>query len=128
MRIKKNLDLGLLLIRLALAAVFIYAGAMKFSDIPATATFFAQVGLSETMVYIVSAMELLGGLGMLFGAFVEVSGTLIVLVMLGVFYFAVFPNYKDFGTSASYQVTLLLAALGIIFTGAGKYIAFKKLK
>lgn len=114
-----NPDLGLLLIRLGLAVVFIYHGWGKFADIPGTTAFFAGLGLNVFFVYLVLAVELLGGLSMLMGWLTKWSGLLLAINMVFSIYFVKFA--MGFGGGYEFDLMLLLAALAVAMMGPGKY-------
>lgn len=115
-----NFDLGLLLIRLALAVVFIQSGISKLSNIDGTTSFFAGLGLGAFFVYLVALVETLGGLALLLGTWTKYAGILLTIDML----FAIILVKGALGfTGAGYrlELVLLLSTLAIVFSGAGKY-------
>lgn len=111
-------DLGLLLMRVALGAVFVMSGAAKFMAIAGTAKFFASLGLGIFWVYVVATVELLGGLAMLLGLGTTLAGWLLAIDMLVAIYLV---KFSAGFTGYRLELTLLLVALGLAFTGAGKY-------
>lgn len=115
----RNLDLGLFLIRLALAAVFIVHGAGKLGNMEGTVKFFASLDLASFFAYLVAAVETLGGLAMLLGIFTEAAGIGLALVMVFAIYLVKFTT--GFAGGWEFDATLLLAALGIVFAGPGRY-------
>ena len=56
--IKKNHDLGMLLLRLAVGVIFIAHGWGKFSDMASTIGFFGQLGMPSVFAYLVGALLL----------------------------------------------------------------------
>lgn len=119
-----NPDVGLLLIRLGLAAVFIIHGWAKVQNIEATAGFFSKLGLGMFWVYVVAYVEFLGGLAMLTGFLARKAGLLLAIDML----VAIYLVHWSQGFSGGYEfpLILLLAALAIFFSGPGKYSLSKK--
>lgn len=117
------MDAGLLLIRLALAAVFIGAGWMKFGNLGATAAFFAGLGLPSFFAYLVPATELLAGIALALGVFTDLAGILLAIVMVGAIALVKFKG--GFFGGYDFDLVLLLAALGIAFAGPGKYATGK---
>ncbi|RJP44854.1 DoxX family protein [Candidatus Parcubacteria bacterium] len=115
----RNADLGILLVRLALAVVFIAHGWDKFQNISAVVGFFGGLGFPAFLAYLVAAVELLGGLAMLLGVLVEWAGALIAIVML----VAIWSVKFKMGFLGGYELdfALLLAALSVFFSGAGRY-------
>jgi putative oxidoreductase len=80
---KHNKDLGLFLLRLALALVFIAHGWAKLTGLGMTESFFSSIGIpaAGAMAVIVALVELLGGLSMLTGLFTNYSGWFLFVVM-----------------------------------------------
>lgn len=116
---RTNVDVGLLLLRIAVGVTFIAHGWAKFMNIEGTVGFFAGLGLAALFVYLVAAVELLGGLAVLFGIFTDVAGIALAIVMV----FAMILVKFSMGFLGGYELDaiLFLAALGIAFAGPGKY-------
>lgn len=112
-------DLGLLLIRLGVAAIFISAGWGKFTNLGMTIDGFSQIGLTSFFAYLVATVELLGGVAMLLGVFVRYAGVLLAIVMV----FAIYLVKWDMGGFAASQIDimLLVSSLGVAMIGAGKW-------
>ena len=114
-----NPDLGLFILRLALAAVFITHGWMKVADLAGTVGFFGTLGLPALLAYLVSAVELLGGIAMLLGVFPQAGGFLLALVMVGAIWTVKWS--KGFVGGYELDLTLLASALAIALSGTGRY-------
>lgn len=112
-------DWGLLVIRLALAAGFIAHGFQKFAALDKTVGFFEGAGLPAVLAYLVSAIELLGGIAMLLGVFTEIAGILIALVMLGAIILVKFK--MGFLGGFELDLAYLAMAAAIALSGPGKY-------
>ena len=117
-----NGNLGLLLIRLGLAAIFIFSGIVKFMDIAGTAAFFQKINLSLPFVYLVATVELLGGISMLLGVWTKLFGWLLAINML---FAIILVKFATGFSGYSSDLLLLLVALGIAFLGAGRYALCK---
>lgn len=115
----RNADLGMFLIRLGLAAVFIVHGWMKLGSMDATIGFFATLGLPAMLAWAVALVEFVGGIAMLLGAYTCVAGGLLAVVMLGAI--IVVKGQMGFVGGYEFDLTLMLAALGVAFAGPGKY-------
>lgn len=116
---RTNPDLGLLLIRFALALVFIIHGLAKFQAMPDTIAFFGTFGLVPFMAYFVAAVELFGGIMLLLGMFTPWTA-----IVLGVnMFFAIFlvKLGKPFLGGYEYDLTLMLTSFGVSLLGTGKY-------
>lgn len=115
-----GISTGLLLIRLALAVIFLYFGLQKFLNLEATMDFFGKIGLAPFFVYLVAAVETLGGLAMLLGVYTALAGVALAVVMAVAI--ALVTGQLGFsGEGYAFNLILLLTALGIAFAGPGKY-------
>ena len=74
---------------------------------------------TSPIAYVVAAVETLSGLAMLLGVFTGAAGVLIAIVMACAIYFVKFS--KGFSGGWEFDLTLLLAALGVALSGSGKY-------
>ena len=120
----RNPDLGLLLVRLGLAYVFITHGLQKFTHPAATAKFFGHLGLPLPLefMYFICAVEILGGILMLLGLWADWAGLFLAADMLGVI-ITVRSGPMATGLLAGheFELMLMLMALAVIFIGAGGY-------
>ena len=123
--IRKDVDLGLLLIRLALGIVFVMHGWQKVAGIGFDGFTEALASLGVPFpalnAAIVIAVELGGGLAMLTGVLVRPIGLLIAFVMIVA---AATVHLKNgFFLPAGYEFTLvlMLASLAMSAAGAGAY-------
>lgn len=113
-----NSDIGLLLIRIAVAAVFLAFGWMKISNMSGTIGFFGQLGLGAFWAYVATAVELLGGIAVLLGVFMVPATILLAIIM--VVAVVVATGKGGFGMYYS-NVLLFLTLIGLAMTGPGKY-------
>jgi len=76
---------GVLLLRVSLGVMFLAHAALKIFGftIPGTVSYFASMGLPAIAVYAVLALEVLGGIGLILGAYVRWIAPLLALEMLG---------------------------------------------
>ncbi|OGY63236.1 MAG: hypothetical protein A3I89_01470 [Candidatus Harrisonbacteria bacterium RIFCSPLOWO2_02_FULL_41_11] len=113
-------DFGLFLLRLAVAAVFLYHGAPKLKKYKAMS---AGTGMPAPMVLGLGAAESLAALGLIFGAQVQASAFLLSAVMVGAIYYKKFkwgiPFSAPDKTGWEFDLILLAANLAILFTGGG---------
>ncbi len=114
----QNANLGLLLIRIALAAVFLVHGIMKLSNIDGTVGFFGMLGLAPAFAYAVAIVEVVGGALLLVGFQTLIAGIALAVVMVGAIFLA--KMGKGF-TGLEFELVLALASLGLGLTGPGKY-------
>ena len=117
--ILRNPSLGLLLIRIGLATIFIYHGVSKFADMGMTIGFFAKLGFPAFLAYFVSTVETLGGVVLLLGLFTDIAGIALAIDMAVVLIHV--PGRGGFLGGHELEFSLLIAALGIALEGPGKY-------
>lgn len=120
--LKPNLDLALLLVRLALGLGFLVHGVGKLQHIQMTIDFFGSKGLPPSMAYLVGLTESIGGLAMILGLFTQYAGLALSAVMVGAILLVKVGMYDEKGyTGMEIDVMYLAASLAIAFAGAGKY-------
>jgi len=112
-------DLGLLLIRLALAGVFINHGWMKIGNMAGTMTFFGGLGLPGWFAYVIAYLEFVGGILVLLGVGTHWIGKLLAADMVGAIALATFPKRGLVGSELEYS--LFAMALALVMLGPGKY-------
>lgn len=122
-----NKDIAFLLIRVALASVFIYHGFAKVTDMSGTAGMFEQMGFAPFWAYIVAWVELLGGILMLLGVRVREVGVLFAIIMIVAIVRVHLPNGFNFMDNGyEFQLVLLLASLAVVFGGSGSYALLRE--
>ncbi|MDP3661695.1 MAG: DoxX family protein [bacterium] len=111
-----TVDAGLLVLRIGVGAIFIYSGWMKVSDLAGTVGFFGTIGFSPFWAYLVSFVELIGGVAVLLGVYTRVAAGLLAIVML-------VASYKLLATPQALiaPVSLLFSTIALKLAGAGKY-------
>lgn len=113
-----NPNLGILLIRIAVASIFIFHGVQKLTHMDMTVGFFSMMGIPVLFAYLVPIIETLGGIMILLGLWTGVAGTLLSVVMV----FAILLVKRKMGWQAmEIDVLLLASVLGIVFSGPGKH-------
>lgn len=117
-------SLGLLLIRIAIGAVFLAHGWMKIQDVSQVAGMFSQMGVIAPNFFgpFISWLEVIGGLMLIFGIFTRIAAAALGIEMI----FAVFITGigRGFGP---HEMEILLAAgsLGIALVGSGRFALYK---
>jgi putative oxidoreductase len=116
----QNLDLALLVLRLALAAILLYHGLPKVMDFGGTVAGFQSMHVpAPTLTAAFAALaEVIGGLLILFGLAVDLAGLLVVIDMLGAIVTVQLP--KGFG-GWEHEFSILAMALALALAGPGKY-------
>lgn len=116
----KNTDLGLFLVRLGIALVFIIHGWAKLTDMTGTVNFFTNMlHVGAFWAYVVAWVEFLGGLSMLLGIFTYWAGVILAINM--VFAIVLAKLGKGFVGGYEFDLLLLLASLAIATVGPGRY-------
>ncbi len=114
-----NANLGLLLTRLALAAVFIVHGYMKLADMDKVVGMFSSMGLHPAIAWATAIIEFVGGIAMLFGLYTCIAGFGLAVIMLGAIWTVKWK--MGFVGGWEYDAVLLLATLGVAMAGPGRY-------
>jgi putative oxidoreductase len=115
----RNKNVGLLIMRIVVGAIFLVAGISKFMNMNETIVKFNEYGFHQIFAWLVTIVETVGGFMMIIGAFTSAIGILLAIVMAVAIVKVSFPQ----GGFMASQLPLALfgLSLGIVFTGAGKY-------
>jgi putative oxidoreductase len=109
---------GLFIVRIALAVVFLVHGIQKLSNMEGTVAFFSMIGLSAFFAWLVAIFETLSGVAMLTGYWAKYAGIVIVVIML---FAIILVKSKSGIMSAEIDFVLLLSGLAIAFGGPGAW-------
>ena len=134
-------DLGILLIRVGVGLIFLFAGLGKLMGIEGTIGFFTGLfgaALAPMLAWIVALTEFTGGLALLLGLFPRTYGVLLSMIMLTALISVQFPAmlgemadgtpfYQAFRGISS-GLLLLLSSLAIALLGPGRYSIEEYLK
>jgi len=118
-------DVGLLVLRIAVAMVFVYHGSAILFGVfggPGPAGFAAYKHWPVAIGYLVGFAQFAGGVAVLLGVLTRVGAVCIMIVMLG----AIFTVHLHHGFSVAangyeFALTEFLLALTLLFTGPGAY-------
>lgn len=107
---------GKLLIRIAVAAVFIYAGYGKFAMADVAQAGFEALFGAAWLSSVVGAVEIIAGVMILVGFQVRIAGVVLAIIMI----VAILTAHKgqSFG-EIMLPFTMLLTSLGLAFMGPG---------
>ncbi|MFQ5895803.1 MAG: DoxX family protein [Nitrospinota bacterium] len=112
------------LLRVGLAAVFIYHGWIKLLDLSGSVKSFAQLGIPFPTLSLAAVvlLELLGGIGLLLGYWVRYLTPLFVLHMLVAIVTVHWPKgFNVFRGGWEFNLVLILASLSLFLTGPGAW-------
>ncbi len=113
-------NLGILLLRLAVGIIFIYAGYMKITNMEQTIAFFGMIGFGPFWAWVTTLVELIGGSLMIVGYLTQISGILLMIVMI-VATQKMFPQVGFMGSIGA--IMLGISSLSIAISGCGLYSA-----
>lgn len=117
-------NVGLLIARLVVAAIFIYAGWGKLAAIDNAAGAFASFGYPAPtfFAYLVGIVELLGGVMVLLGLWVRVAATVLAAVMV----VAILTVHLKGGfMGMQLPLALLAANMALVAAGGGDWKVMK---
>ena len=116
-----NADSALLVLRVGVGAIFIYAGWGKVSDLAGTVVFFGTLGFAPFWAYLVSFVELIGGIAVLLGVYTRIAAALLSVVMI-------VAVYKTWGNPQMMMTpfSILFSTLALKLGGAGRYALLKE--
>ena len=114
----KFVDIAIFGLRLAIGAIFIAAGLLKFD--PNVVPYLQQMGLPTELQYLYALQEFVPGILVTVGVLTRISASILSAVMLGViFYIDRLSTFVE-PNGAALAVILLAALLVLITTGPGK--------
>lgn len=104
-------DWGLYALRLAVAVIFIYHAVPKLKG-----------KMGQTFVFL-GVVELVSGIGLILGVYVQLAALLLAVVMVGAIYMKIAKWNAPFSahdkTGWEFDLILLAANLAILLTGGG---------
>ena len=119
-------DLGLLLMRLMVALVFVSSGYSHLRNPAARAK---SIGMSKPFTIFLGAAEVAGGLGVALGVLTQLAAFGLILLMLGAIQKKIFVWHTGFwGEKASgwhYDLIFVVMSLVIAFTNGGNYVLMR---
>jgi len=118
-------DLGLYILRFAVAIVFLYHGLPKLKKAKMMS---AKMGMPAGMIWLLGLVESLSSVGLLLGFYVGISALLLVIVMVGAIFLKTMKWKVPFSSmnTTGWELDWILLASGvaILFTGGGSYGLF----
>jgi putative oxidoreductase len=116
-------DLGLLLLRLMVGAVFVTSG---WSHVTKADERSKSIGMSKGFTIFLGVAEVAGGLGVSFGVLTQLAAIGLILVMLGAIQKKIFVWKTGFwGEKSSgwhYDLMLVVMNLVILFSDGGRWV------
>jgi putative oxidoreductase len=119
-------DLGLLLMRLMVAAVFISSG---WSHVTKSAERSKSIEMSQGATIFLGTAEIAGGLGVALGVLTQPAAAGLIFIMLGAIYKKIFVWHIAFWGGKSYgwhyELIFIVMNLVILFTDGGGWVLTK---
>lgn len=119
-------EIGALLLRVVLGITFFVHGLAKLQGgIENTAGWFSSMGLPGILAYVVTGIELIGGVALIVGLGTKIVSALLALIMLG----AIVKVKIGAGFMGGYELDVVLLAIAIFLsiTGSSMYSLDSKL-
>ncbi|WP_299780916.1 DoxX family protein [uncultured Formosa sp.] len=122
---KKNIDLGLLVLRVAIAGLMLFHGIAKLSNLEGIKHMLTEVGIPSVLAYGVFITELMAPILIIIGFRTRLASIVFFLGMITAMLLAHSEHILAVSETGGLQVELLLlyalGALVIFFTGPGKF-------
>jgi putative oxidoreductase len=119
-------DLGILLLRLLVALVFITSGYSHLKNPEERAK---SIEMSKAFTIFLGLAEVAGGLGVAFGVLTQLAAFGLILIMLGAIQKKIFAWHTGFwgekGSGWHYDLFFVIMNLVIAFTNGGAYVLMK---
>lgn len=112
-------DFAFLILRLAIAAIFIYHALPKLKNASGMAQ---MVGMPTGMIFMLGSVEFLSSIGMILGVYIQFAALLLAIVMVGAIYFKIAKWHVPFGAmdKTGWEFDLILLAVNIfLFVNGG---------
>lgn len=117
MLLKRNVELGLFIVRVLTGVIFLLHGFSKFQGgIDGTTGFFQSIGLPGFLAPVVAIIEILGGLLLILGLLTRIAGVALTVIMVGVLLTAKAGQPFMMGTEFDYL--LLFTSLQLALAGS----------
>ncbi len=110
---------GPIVLRVIAGIIFAYAGWNKFGDLEGTVKAFMGMGIPAATfsAYLVTIVELLGGIALIAGLWTHLAAKLLGIVMVVAFFVTVQGGFM----SAGLPLALFAICFSLFTTGGGKY-------
>lgn len=122
---KKNTDLGLLLLRITVAGLMLFHGFAKLSNLDGIKGMLSSNGLPEFMAYGSYITELIAPVLIIIGFRTRLASLTFFLGMITALFLAHSENMFALSKTGGLEIELILlyalGALVLFFTGSGKY-------
>ena len=119
----RKYEMGLLILRVVLGITFLIHGIAKFQmGLGNVAGWFESIGILGFLGYVVSFIELLGGIALILGIGTRIVSALIAIVMVG----AIFTSKLSLGfigaEAAGYELDVVLLSMAVVLLISGSQL------
>ncbi len=108
---------SMVVLRVVLGVIFLGHGLQKIIEFEGTVKFFSSVGMPMMFVYVVTFIEVMGGVCLILGLFTRVAAAAISLLMLGSIP-TVLQMGKGFVGGYDFNISLLAIAVALVLSGS----------
>lgn len=124
----KYKESSVLVLRLVIAAIFIYHGLPKIMNPSGSISFFSSIGLPGFSIPVIGFIELVGGILIILGLWHAWATYALATIMVGAITLVHIPGFLQNGITAGLErdVLILVATLVLVTVGPGKYVTTKK--
>lgn len=123
-KLNEHGDWGLLALRIAVSAIFLYSGFQKLQLWVVDPSEQLSGGMLWLLRFL-SIVEPLGGLAILIGFLTPIAAAGLGIIMIGAIYFKIFIMGVSFATATGvgweFDLIILAATITLFFFGAGKF-------
>ena len=113
-------DIAFLILRLAVAIIFVYHALPKLKNAKGMAH---MMGQPRGMIFVLGGVELLSSVGLVLGIYTQLAAALLAIVMIGAIYFKTAKWHVPFAamdkTGWEFDLVLLAANIAILLSGGG---------
>lgn len=113
-------NIGLLVLRLAVAIIFIYHAMPKLKNAKGMAQ---MVGMPAGMIFMLGGVEFLSSIGLVLGTYTQLAALLLAIVMVGAIGMKIMKWHVPFAamdkTGWEFDLILLAANIVILVNGGG---------
>jgi len=127
---KKNYELGSLILRVILGISFLTHGIIKFSaGISGTVGWFDSIGIPGFLAYVIAIIEVVGGIAMILGIGTRIVALIFAIVMLGAIFTVKIPvGFTGNGQMAGWELDLAFLTMAVVLflNGSEKFALLTK--
>lgn len=127
---KKNIDLGFLILRITVAGLMLFHGVAKLSHLDGIKNMLSSSGIPEFMAYGVFITEIIAPILMIIGFRTRLASIIFFFGMITALFLAHSGNMFALSKTGGLQIELILlyafGALTLFFIGSGKYAISSK--